>query len=115
MSHWTPVAVSLPFVSVLLASGAWADRYFSEFEKLPRHYNFSGEPTAYTSRTTMAWLTPGILTVTLLAIALLAVFGPPRWQTGDPLGGVLITGFGFLAAQAFILWLTKRWARSQRQ
>lgn len=113
MSHWTPVAVSLPFVGALLASGAWTDRHFSAFDKLPRHYDFSGKPTAYAGRTTMAWLTPGILGGSLLLISLLAVFAPAAWQNGDPLEGILIAGFGFLAAQAIVIWLHKNWARKQ--
>lgn len=66
-----------------------------------------------TPRRIMAWLLPGILSLMLLAIVLLAIFVPPEMQNGDPLHGVLIAGGAFILAQALILWLTERWARTQ--
>ncbi len=61
-----------------------------------------------TPRRIMAWLLPGIFSLMLLAISV-----PPEMQNGDPLHGVLIAGGAFILAQALILWLTERWARTQ--
>lgn len=111
MTGWAPLAAALPFVAVLLASGAWANRRYARFERLPSHFGITGKADAYAPRGTMAWLLPLLFSAALIAIAVFVAVLPREMQNGDPLVGVMVGGSGLAGAQLFVLWLTERWAR----
>lgn len=110
---WAALVLTLPFVAVLLYSGAWADRRYRRFDKLPGHFDFHGKATRMTPRRTMAWLLPVIFSLSLIAVALIAALAPPEMRNGEAWPGVLVGGAALVAGQAFVLWLTERWARRQ--
>ena len=108
-----PLLISLPFVGVLLASGAWASRRFARFEQLPGHFDFRGRATRMAPRRVMVWMLPILFSAMLVFITLLTEMVPPEYRNGDPLVGALIGGVSLVGAQALVLWLTDRWARRQ--
>ena len=113
MGSWSAITLVLPFIAVLLASGAWAARRFAAFEQLPGHFDFKGRASRLTPRNVMVWMLPGLFSV-MLSVSAAAMAAIPRaYQNGDPSTGILIAGLSFLAAQGFVLWLTDRWARQQ--
>ena len=114
MAGWLPVAVAMPFAGALLASGIWASRRYARFDQLPGHYDFTGRPTRMTSRRVMVWMLPVLFSVSLIGLALFTAVLPQEMQNGDPSVGLLISGAALLGAQLLVLWLTDRWARTQR-
>lgn len=114
MAWWWSIGATLPFIALLLASGVWANSHFSRFDRLPAHFDASGKATRLAPRRVMAWLLPVLFSVVLTLVTLLAAFVPPQYRNGDPLVGALVGGFALLGAQAFVLWLTARWARTQQ-
>ncbi len=114
MIGWLPMAAALPFAALLLSSGAYADRRFARFDELPAHFDLAGKATRMAPRRTMAWMLPILFSIALVAIAILTSVLPRHMQNGDPVAGVIVGGLGLLAAQALVLWLTERWARSRR-
>lgn len=113
MAIWSAISLALPFIAVLLASGAWASRRFAAFDELPGHFDFKGRASRLTPRKVMVWLLPATFSVMLLVISGAMGAIPRELQNGDPTTGILIVGITLVAAQGFVLWLTDRWARGQ--
>ncbi|GMN03323.1 DUF1648 domain-containing protein [Erythrobacter sp. MTPC3] len=98
---------------LLILSGLWAEKRFASFDRLPAHFNGAGKPTRFASRRLMIWLTPVIfIALITLVISLLATL-PENQINGDPDDAVVLMSTIIIGAQAFILWLTTRWARGQ--
>ena len=98
---------------LLIASGAWAEFRFADFDKLPMHYGVTGKPTRYGSRRLAIWLPTGMLIfVVALNYVLMSTLSPEQIN-GDPHFGIMLTCGIIVVAQIFILWLHHRWARAQ--
>ena len=115
MGAWLPLAATLPFVAVLLGSGAWASRRYAGFDQLPSHFGLTGKADSFASRRVMTWLVPVLFSVVLVAIGTLSIAIPAEMRNGDPVVGTLVGGVGLVGAQIFLLWLTERWVREQRK
>lgn len=100
-------------VTILLYSGAWTDRKFRRFDKIPAHYDLRGQATRLTSRRPMAWLIPIMFSVMLMAFAAMLTLIPSEYINGDPKAAFWIILFTLPTAQALILWLLSRWAARQ--
>ena len=113
MGAWLPLVVTLPFVALLLLSGAWANRRYARFDEIPGHYDFRGDPTRMSPRGMMVWLMPAVFSFALIVINAASVLSPPEIRKGSPILNALFMGVLLLGAQALLLWLTERWARQQ--
>jgi len=97
----------------LLASGLWAERRFSSFARLPMQYGLNGSVNKMGQRHLAIWLPTGTFIVLQAVNIVLLTMLDPAHINGDPELGLILTSFALAAAQAFILWLHSRWARSQ--
>lgn len=113
MSAAAALVVAGLTIFALLISGYWTDQRFDNFEKLPRQYGFTGEPTAFASRKAMAWGIPLFLIAMLIAIAASIIILPTATATGDPWHTLAVCSVGFLTAQGLVMWLHTRWAAKQ--
>ena len=115
MAGWLPLAATLPFVAVLLGSGAWASRRYVGFDQLPSHFGITGKADSFAPRRVMSWLLPVLFSLAIVAIGTLSILIPPEMRNGDPVVGTLVGGVSLVGAQIFVLGLTERWARKQRK
>ena len=107
------ITVAVLSVVLLLASGAWTERTYRRFDRLPGHYDIRGNATRLDPRRQMAWLLPGLFSVVLLGLVAFASFIPDDPQGGNAWPGVVLVSFSFLAAQGLVLSLLARWAARQ--
>ena len=97
-------------ITLLLFSGIWAEIRWRRFETLPAHFNASGRPTRYGSRSFVIWLMPLLSSAILLALILGMEHIPPQYINGDASIGVILASGIFVVAHAFVLWMIDRWA-----
>ena len=114
MSGWLPLAITAGTVIALVWSGFWANKRFADFDQLPGHFDFAGRATRLSPRRTMVWLLPIMFSVMMVVMSAAPYLVKSEYRNGDPLLGLVITAIALLGAQAFILWLTDRWAKQQR-
>ena len=98
-------------IALLLASGAWTDRRYRQFDRIPGHYDFRGRATRLDPRRQMAWLLPVLFSLMIAGFIVLVSVVPPEMQNGDPSMGLALICVTLLGAQALVLWLLSRWAR----
>ena len=98
---------------LLIASSVWAKYRFAEFDRLPRQFDASLKPTAYSPTWLMVWLTPVIFVAINGFIFALSIFVPAEYLVGDPDAGVIGASLTLIGSQALILWLLASWARKQ--
>ena len=99
--------------ALLLYSGAWTDRKYRRFDKIPAHYDLHGNATRLTARRPMAWAIPIMFTVMLGGLAAMLTLIPPEYTHGDPKLAFWTFIVLLPAAQLLILWLLARWAAKQ--
>lgn len=97
----------------LIASAIWAHYRFAGYDRLPRQFGWNLQPVAYGPRRLVVWLPPAIMIATLGVVAVLPRFMAADRINGDPGAAAIIASAIILGAQAFILWLLIRWARTQ--
>jgi len=115
MSEAFALSVASLSVLALLISAYWTDRRFANFEKLPRQYGLTGEPTAFASRKAMAWGIPLFLIAMLVVMAAATILAPSESANGDPWLNLTMSSVIMLAAQGLVMWLHTRWAAGQEQ
>ncbi|WP_432199620.1 hypothetical protein ACRAQ7_07710 [Erythrobacter sp. W53] len=110
MSAAASLSVAVLTIFALLISAYWTNRRFANFEKLPRQYGITGEPTAFASRKAMAWGVPLFLIATLGVIAASKLLFSSGGVGGGDWANLALSSAVILAAQSLILWLHVRWA-----
>ena len=100
-------------IAFLLVSGWWTDRTYSRFERIPAHYDFSGNATRLEQRRQMAWLLPVMFSIVIAFFVVLMEFIPPEDVRGDPSGLIIFISALLAGAQWLVLVLLGRWARRQ--
>nr|WP_298895248.1 hypothetical protein [uncultured Altererythrobacter sp.] len=114
MSGWLPLATTAGTVIVLVWSGFWANKHFADFDQLPGHFDWAGQASRLTPRRRMVWLLPIMFSFMMVAFAVMPYFVPGDYDPAGAIPWLLFTGASLLGAQAFVLWLTYRWAKQQR-
>lgn len=110
-----PVVITLGTILILLASGHWANRRFSDFDLLPGHFDASGRASRMTPRKKMVWLLPVTFSFVIAVLTLMMYLVPESNRNGgDPLPVLAFSALCLLFAQGFVLWLTDRWANKAR-
>mgnify|MGYP001792937120 CR=1 FL=1 len=100
-------------VVLLLASSIWAHYRFADYDRLPRQFGLDLKPTSYGPSWLVIWMVPVIMMAALALVLFLPSVVASRSLNGDPETGAVIASIVTVGAQAFILWLLTRWARSQ--
>ncbi len=100
-------------IMVLLVSGWWTNRAYARFDQLPGHYDWRGRATRMEKRSVMAWLLPVVFSITIVAIAALQMLLPPEMHNSDPSTPLFLLPCLLIGAQALVLRLLSRWAKTQ--
>mgnify|MGYP006267143571 CR=1 FL=1 len=98
-------------IALLGMSGLWAERRYRRLDRLPAHFDVSGNPTRFAPRPVVIWFTPAVFTGALLTIVTLVTTLPGEQVRGDPDHAVIGASLIMLGAQAFVIRLVDRWAR----
>jgi len=98
-------------IALLVYSGAWTDRTYRRFDKIPGHYDWRGNATRLDSRRQMAWLLPAIFSFLIVGFAAMVWVTPAGMVNGNPSTGLVFTSLVLLAIQGLVLRLLARWAR----
>lgn len=107
------LAVAAVTILLLLLSGWWTNVSYARFDTLPAHYDWRGRATRMERRAVMAWLLPVVFSVTLAALMVMLILLPAEMTNGDPSVGLYVAATSLLGAQALVLWLLSRWAKTQ--
>ncbi len=107
------LAYAVLAILVLLASGLWTDRTYRRFDRLPGHYDLTGQATRLDPRRQVAWLVPGLLSLVIVLMIGIAVLVPSEMKRGDSTASLFLTPSILITAQALQLALLRRWARRQ--
>ena len=102
-------------IALLLGSAIWTNRRYARFDKLPGHFDIRGRPTCFFPRAVVAWLLPLVFTITAVVLVFVVMVIPQSETREATLYFVAMNCLILLAAQAFVLCLIERWARSQDQ
>ncbi len=97
-------------IIMLVLSGLWAEYRFRRFDRLPAHFDWTGRPTRYATRSFVIWLTPAIFAALIITIVFAINFVPKQYVSGDPSIAVMLASAIIVLAHGFVLWMINRWA-----
>lgn len=106
------VAGPIVATSFLIGSALWARARYRTFERLPVHFNWSGQATQLAPRDYVLGIITAVFFASLVLVVVSVVVIPQAQLTGDPGMAVIVSSVAVIAAQAFVLWLIDRWAKN---
>lgn len=105
--------IALAAIALIIGSAIWAHYRFARFDRLPAQYGARLEPNWFAPAWVVIWGLPVSFVGVLALVCWLVLALPPEQVNGDPALGIIIVSVATVGVQAFTLWLTARWARTQ--